>query len=90
MLSYGAINSVFFGVYGSTMKYLDADISGRTPPDYAKICLAGGLGGTCQLVIAVPIDVIKVVLQSQIPHRTTSMYTDIQYNIDTTNTLTTN
>lgn len=71
MLSYGAINSVFFGVYGSTMKYLDADISGRTPPDYAKICMAGGLGGTCQLVLAVPIDVIKVVLQSQIPHGTT-------------------
>ncbi|XP_048735423.2 solute carrier family 25 member 45-like isoform X2 [Ostrea edulis] len=71
MLSYGIINSVFFGVYGSTMKLLNADISGKTPPDYTKICLAGGLGGLCQLVPAVPIDVIKVVLQSQIPHRTT-------------------
>ena len=73
MMSYGIINSVFFGVYGSTMKLLNADISGKTPPDYAKICVAGGLGGLCQLVPAVPIDVIKVVLQSQIPHGTTSM-----------------
>lgn len=55
------------------MKLLNADISGKTPPDYAKICVAGGLGGLCQLVPAVPIDVIKVVLQSQIPHGTTSM-----------------
>ncbi|XP_062573812.1 solute carrier family 25 member 45-like [Saccostrea cucullata] len=70
MLSYGIINSVFFGVYGSTMKLLHADISGKTPPDFTKICLAGSLGGLCQLIPAVPIDVIKVVLQSQIPHGT--------------------
>jgi hypothetical protein len=86
MLSYGIINSVFFGIYGSTMKLLNADISGKTPPDYTKICLAGGLGGLCQLVPAVPIDVIKVVLQSQIPHGTTGTYNITQIPHGTTGT----
>ena len=68
MLSYGLINSVFFGVYGNTLKLLGADSSGQTRPEYGKILLAGAIGGVAQLVPACPIDVIKVVLQSQIPH----------------------
>ena len=33
-----------------------------------KIAIAGGVGGVVQLIPAVPTEVIKVVLQSQIPH----------------------
>ncbi|KAK3093135.1 hypothetical protein FSP39_011540 [Pinctada imbricata] len=58
------------------MKFLGADTSGQTSPAYGKIMLAGSIGGLVQLIPAVPIDVIKVVLQSQIPHgqKTVSKY----------------
>ncbi|XP_013384827.1 solute carrier family 25 member 45 isoform X2 [Lingula anatina] len=66
LVSYGAINSVFFGVYGNSLRWLHPDTT--TQPSYRDIYIAGCIGGTAQLAIACPVDVVKVVLQSQIPH----------------------
>lgn len=37
-------------------------------PHLLHILIAGSVGGAAQLSVAVPVEVIKVVLQSQIPH----------------------
>ena len=66
LVSYGVVNSVFFGVYGNTLKLLQ-EKSGKTVVDYMDIYLAGCAGGAVQLAVACPVDVVKVVLQSQIP-----------------------
>jgi len=65
--SYGIVNSVFFGVYGNTLKWFDKGEEKRKS-SYMNIHLAGCVGGAAQLFPAIPIDYIKVVLQSQIPH----------------------
>ena len=70
LISYGVVNSLFFGVYGNSLKWLDRDRSDKKS-SYLNIYLAGCIGGTAQLVALVPVDLIKVVLQSQIPHSTT-------------------
>ncbi|OWF38407.1 Solute carrier family 25 member 45 [Mizuhopecten yessoensis] len=68
MLSAGVINSVYFGVYGYTLKALGGSKEENNAPHYLKILFAGCLGGVVQLIPACPAEVIKVVLQSQIPH----------------------
>ena len=65
--SLGIVNSVFFGVYGTTLKLLESDRSKRTS-NYLNIYLSGCVGGAAQLVFVIPVDYIKVALQSQIPH----------------------
>ena len=70
LISYGIVNSLFFGVYGNSLKWLDRDRSDKKS-SYLNIYLAGCIGGTAQLVALVPVDLVKVVLQSQIPHSTT-------------------
>ncbi len=67
LVSYGAINSIFFGMYGTTLRHLMKDKSKATNTD---IFLAGCMGGLAQLSIACPVDVVKVILQSQISHPT--------------------
>jgi len=64
LASYGVINSIFFGVYGNTIQKLT---SGLRKPTYSEVFAAGCVGGMAQLVVACPVDVVKVVLQSQIP-----------------------
>jgi len=59
LLSTGAINSLFFGIYGTTLRKLD----NRDRPSYTSIFLAGCVGGAGQLVIACPVDLVKVKLQ---------------------------
>ena len=71
LFSYGIVNSLFFGVYGNALKWLEKDKANRKS-SYWTIYLAGCLGGTAQLVALVPVDLVKVVLQSQIPHTTAS------------------
>ncbi|ESO87755.1 hypothetical protein LOTGIDRAFT_194198, partial [Lottia gigantea] len=67
LLSYGAINSVYFGVYEKSLTWLTGHgICSKN--SHVNMFIAGSMGGAAQLVIACPIDVIKVVLQSQIPH----------------------
>ena len=65
LLSYAAINSVFFGVYNYSLKTLHIDPS--TTPSYFTVMAAGSLGGGAQLLVACPSDVVKCILQSQIP-----------------------
>ena len=55
---------MFFGVYGNSI-YHQTD--GKCKPTYAQIFAAGVMAGTVQLAVACPVDVVKVVLQSQIP-----------------------
>ena len=62
-MSYAAINSIFFGVYGQTLRYLGAE-NGRA--SHRAVFLAGCAGGLVQLSVACPVDVVKVILQSQI------------------------
>ncbi|CAC5396190.1 SLC25A45_47 [Mytilus coruscus] len=69
LFSYGITNSIFFGVYGNSLKWLDRHESNKKS-SYLNIYLAGCIGGAAQLVALVPVDLVKVVLQSQIPHDT--------------------
>ncbi|XP_056022501.1 solute carrier family 25 member 45-like isoform X2 [Ostrea edulis] len=66
LLFYGVVNSVFFGVYGNTLKFLEGDRDKRRS-SYLNIYLAGCAGGATQLIPGIPTDYVKVVLQSQIP-----------------------
>ena len=59
---------MFFGTYSNTLKYLKGDVEPGTEPGFIPILLAGCIGGTAQLSVAVPVEVVKVVLQAQIPH----------------------
>ncbi|XP_071080406.1 solute carrier family 25 member 45-like [Haliotis cracherodii] len=72
LLSYGVINSVFFGVYGNTLQFMQRMRNELDRASYADIYVAGCVGGAAQLVIACPVDLCKVILQSQIPHETTA------------------
>ena len=63
LASYGVVNSVFFGMYGSTLKYLKG--SDNRKSSYREVYIAGCVGGFAQLFVACPVDVVKVVLQSQ-------------------------
>ncbi|XP_052269197.1 solute carrier family 25 member 45-like [Dreissena polymorpha] len=67
LLSLGVVNSVFFGVYGHTLKLLESNKS-KQKCNYLNIFIAGCVGGTAQIVFVVPADFIKTALQSQIPH----------------------
>ncbi len=64
VLSYGVVNSIYFGVYGNALRRFS---SGVDKPSYGHVFVAGGIGGAAQIVVACPVDVVKVVLQSQIP-----------------------
>ena len=63
----GFQNSVFFGVYGNTIRWLsqEADGSGPKAPSYGAIFVAGSFAGAIQAFVASPIDLVKVKLQSQ-------------------------
>lgn len=65
LMSYGVVNSVLFGVYGNTLKFLDKDKDTKKS-SYLNIYLAGCVGGAAQLIPVIPTDYVKVVLQSQI------------------------
>lgn len=63
VISSGAINSIFFGVYGVTLNFFQKCDDQR--PSYSAIFWSGCVGGTVQLAIACPVELIKVKLQSQ-------------------------
>ena len=65
LASYGVVNSVFFGVYGNSLRYMKGSDQKRKSTNQETF-LAGCCGGVAQLVVACPVDVVKVVLQSQI------------------------
>lgn len=68
LFSYGLVNSMFFGTYSNTLKLLGSSAVPGSEPHLLNILVAGSVGGVAQLSISVPVEVIKVVLQSQIPH----------------------
>lgn len=67
LITVGVSNSIFFGVYGNVLKYLEPDREKRSHA-YSKVLFAGCLGGAAQSLVVIPIDYIKVILQSQIRH----------------------
>ena len=68
MVSAGVGSSVFFGAYSQILKVLGTTIDKtHDHPDYLKVGIASGFAGMVMPIIACPIEVIKVVLQSQIP-----------------------
>ncbi len=58
----GVLNSVFFGVYGNSIRHLCPD---GDRPSYVAICVAGGFAGAVQGITACPVDLVKVKLQAQ-------------------------
>ena len=76
MLSAGALNSLFFGVYGVSLRFMTSLRSPTTTsnqtisvtsvkPTNWEIFWAGCAGGAAQLVVACPVDVVKIKLQTQ-------------------------
>ena len=65
MVSAGALNSLFFGVYGVSLRGMMYLRANAEKPTYLEIYLAGCAGGLAQLVIACPIDLVKIKLQTQ-------------------------
>lgn len=65
LVSYGFVNSVFFGVYGNTIKFFEPDHN--ITPTYLQVYNAGCVAGTVQLALSCPVEVVKCTLQSQIP-----------------------
>ena len=63
----GLLNSIFFGIYGNTLKSLSQYRHGdkRAVPHYADIFLAGSFAAAIQAVPATPIELVKVKLQCQ-------------------------
>ena len=61
----GVLNSIFFGVYGNTLKHLAAGRSKDTPTRYyGNIFAAGAVAGAVQAVPATTIDLVKIRLQA--------------------------
>ena len=68
----GAINSLFFGVYGvalDKLEKIDAETSKSQGKEinntYRNIFIAGCVGGIPQLLVATPVDLVKIKLQIQ-------------------------
>ena len=61
LFTVGAINSLFFGAYGSALEAVD----GTDCPGPRTVFTAGCLAGAAQLVLATPVDLVKVRLQAQ-------------------------
>ena len=60
VLTAGSINSIFFSVYGYSMSVLGSD-----RPHLLNVYLAGLAGGSLQLAIACPVELVKIRLQTQ-------------------------
>jgi hypothetical protein len=72
LLTAGALNSVFFGVYGNCLRALENCHKRHDPVNsdvskywYANVFIAGVGAGTLQVAMATPIELVKIQLQSQ-------------------------
>ena len=65
ILSAGAMNSLFFGVYGASFRVINNSSHSEYIGKYTQIFLAGCAGGAAQLIIACPVDLVKIKLQTQ-------------------------
>lgn len=68
LLSSSFLNAIFFGTYGLVLKKLDYVDDLTHKPQYMLLGVAAAVATVPQLLFAVPVEVIKVMLQSQIPH----------------------
>ena len=64
LITQGMMNCVAFGVAGHVLGFF-RNATGRDP-NYMHIFLAGSIGGATGLVIQIPTELVKTVLQSQI------------------------
>ena len=65
LLTAAAVNSVFFGFYGGSLKFFSY-VSGRDPnilPTMTMVYWAGTVAGAVQLVLSCPVDLVKIKLQ---------------------------
>ncbi|CAB3362341.1 Hypothetical predicted protein [Cloeon dipterum] len=69
VLSAGVMNSLFFGVYGTSLRQMQSLLSDDVRPEseasLGTVFLAGCLGGVAQLGVACPVDLAKIKLQIQ-------------------------
>lgn len=68
LFSYGYLNAVFFGSYGLLMKKFEYNDDLTHKPRYLMVGTIAALATIPQLAFSCPVEVIKVMLQSQIPH----------------------
>ncbi|GFS26837.1 solute carrier family 25 member 45 [Elysia marginata] len=68
LLSSSYLNAIFFGTYGLVLKKLDYVDDLTHKPSYLTLGFAAAVATAPQLLFSVPVEVIKVTLQSQIPH----------------------
>ncbi|KAH9492909.1 hypothetical protein Btru_032586 [Bulinus truncatus] len=68
LFSYGYLNSIFFGCYGISSKTLNVSHDLTQKPRYLMIGIAAAIATWPQVIFSCPVDVVKVSLQSQIPH----------------------
>lgn len=70
LLSAGALNGLFFGVYGVSLRAMTEHRTGiaggqKVKPTNWDIFWAGCAGGAAQLIVACPVDLAKIKLQTQ-------------------------
>ncbi len=72
LLSAGALNSLFFGMYGVSLRAMterrakaEGKAAAAIKPTNWEIFWAGCVGGAAQLVVACPVDLAKIKLQTQ-------------------------
>nr|CAD7438346.1 unnamed protein product [Timema bartmani] len=77
LLTAGALNSIFFGVYGNCLSHIQQlrgyENTRRTSSEggvcnkhwYLDVWLAGSVAGFVQLSLACPVDLVKIKLQTQ-------------------------
>ena len=74
LLSAGALNSIYFGVYGvsldtiNKLKYGDGVKKPGFRSSKLDIFFAGCTGGFAQLSVSCPVDLVKIKLQTQTGH----------------------
>jgi len=70
LVAEGLRNGLFFGVYGHLLDFIGSSSTGsRVAGDlretsYSRIALAAGIAGCIQGVAATPVELVKVLLQS--------------------------
>eukprot|EP01135_Chromosphaera_perkinsii_P000542 Nk52_evm4s123 gene=Nk52_evmTU4s123 len=64
MAGVAAINSLLFGVYGGTLRFLSGE---KGEPSLSQIAMAGWISGTINSVLSCPIELMKTRLQMQGP-----------------------
>ena len=70
LFAVGVVNSCFFGVYGSTIQFVQVmrtttPETPPPPPSYLDMALVGGFAGVVQSIPCTPIELVKVRLQVQ-------------------------